>query len=77
MPDQESPNRTVFTVWLYGGPRDGDSMDVGAPLPATITAAGEVVYMNAGPEVDESGQPLSTWRYVWEPLFAPEALIER
>lgn len=52
-------------------------MDVGAPLPATITAAGEVVYMNAGPEVDESGQPLSTWRYVWEPLFAPEALIER
>ena len=77
MRDREGPPRSIVTVWLYGGPHDGDSMDVGTPLPATITTTGKAVYTNAGPEIDESGQPLSTWRYQWAPPSAPEAPLER
>jgi len=77
MREQDDSRRSTVTVWLYGGPRDGDSLDVGTPLPATITTASKAIYTNAGPEIDESGQPLSTWRYQWAPPFSPEAPLER
>lgn len=66
-------SRTVCTVWLEGGPRDGDSMDVSDPLPPTITTRDNAVYLKAGPEVDEAGEPLSSWRYLWDSDSAVES----
>ena len=48
-------------------------MDVSAPLPPTITTRDNAVYLKAGPEVDESGEPLSSWRYLWDSNSAVES----
>ncbi|WP_433605639.1 hypothetical protein [Prescottella agglutinans] len=75
--DQPRFARTVVTVWLYGGPHHGDSKDVSVPLPPTITTSANEVYARVGPELDESGQPLSAWCYRWEPHVALEAPLDR
>lgn len=75
--DQSRSARTAVTVWLYGGPQHGDSKDVSIPLPPTITTSANEVYARVGPELDESGQPLSTWCYRWEPHVALEEPLDR
>lgn len=72
MTDPTPRARTVVTVWLDGGPRDGDSMDVSLPLPPTITTNDNAVYVQLGPEVNVSGEPLSSWRYLWDPVSEVE-----
>lgn len=57
----------IVTVWLSGGPHDGDSHDMSRPLPPTITTADGTLYENTGPEVDGAGKPLTTWQYRWVP----------
>lgn len=71
--DQPGTARTVVTVWLCGGPQHGDSKDVSIPLPPTITTSSNEVYARVGPELDESGRPLPTCHYRWQPQLTLEA----